>query len=152
MADEGIVQVLRWQDRQRRRWSCMFRVVVGEDGRRRYVGLTLDSYASSGQTLTPAVLRALADDLSGLMADDDTQRRALLRRYAPRVMPRSRPGPKRERSSEEVAKVWLAASDRGELPGRAVERHFGVSPAIASRLVKRAREEGLLPPREKGGQ
>jgi hypothetical protein len=152
MADEGIVQVLRWHDRQRRAWSCMFRVVVGEGGRRRYVGLTLDSYASSGQTLTPAVLRALADDLPGLMADDDAQRRALLRRYAPRVMPRPRPGPKRERSSEDVAKVWLAASDRGEPPGRAVESHFGVAPAVASRLVRRAREEGFLPPKAKGDQ
>ena len=48
---------------------------------------------------------------------------------------------------QEVAKIWLA--DTTGAPTKAVGDHFGLADSTASLYVKRARDEGLLPPTSK---
>jgi len=81
-----------------------------------------------------------------------TVRKTLSRRVtaAERSKPRKRGGRRPEHDYQQIASVYQAAWVRGDLPTKAVQDHFKLSPSAAAKAVHRARQQGLLPRTERG--
>jgi hypothetical protein len=148
MVDSLVYVSLLWRDGQRRPWRVEFRHDMSRDGKVLHTGISLTS--EQGQGVTAAVVRSLADALPALVAEDTAKVVEGLKERGRAVTQATRtsPGPSRKRHTNEVAAVYKRAEAAGGHPMRAVEEHFGIKRTIAAREVKRARDEGLLPPKE----
>lgn len=67
-----------------------------------------------------------------------------LRRYLSGPEGAPRPGPKRKASHEQVAKIWRAATRKGEPAPKAVAEKLDVSMTTAHRYIAAARKAGAL--------
>jgi hypothetical protein len=163
---EGMNEIL-WRSREGRgRWRVTLQPLEGSPA---YTGLRMFSADNPPRELTGAVLDEVRRNLTTLKAQDRKDRRVVLRaiakdaRHDARVRAQARRAAERMRAEPSrrgaprhhdlafVAELYegaMADPLKRDAPIREVADRLGTTRSYASKLVKRARQEGYLPPKE----